>query len=304
MATFYIEAIEATQIALVKVGSPTIGTVKYGVNDPTCPNSYTVTTSSTPISLTAGQKCYWTITSTPLNFATSKYLRFTSTGKINVGGALSDLIGGNSSIPRNYCFYRLFYNCDKLVDASNLVMVNDFNSKAYCYNSMFEGCTSLTSAPELPATKLAEGCYAYMFQGCTSLKLSKSQTGDYQIPYRIPSSGTGTAAPAALNNMFANTGGTFTGTPSINTTYYLYGTLPTTPTTITYKGQQLTEFDSGIKTLKCDGKYMEDDIVVYREKGTATISYNGATIATVTDGTKTLKCAGKLMAGDVIIENE
>ena len=43
MATFYIEAIEATQIALVKNGSPTIGTVKYGVNDATCPNTYTVT---------------------------------------------------------------------------------------------------------------------------------------------------------------------------------------------------------------------------------------------------------------------
>jgi hypothetical protein len=34
---------------------------------------------------------------------------------------------------------------------------------------MFEGCTSLTTAPELPATTLANGCYEDMFSGCTSL---------------------------------------------------------------------------------------------------------------------------------------
>ena len=39
------------------------------------------------------------------------------------------LIGGETAIPRNYCFCRLFYNCTKLINASNLVMVNNFNSK-------------------------------------------------------------------------------------------------------------------------------------------------------------------------------
>jgi hypothetical protein len=34
---------------------------------------------------------------------------------------------------------------------------------------MFSGCTSLTTAPELPATELAEYCYCGMFYGCTSL---------------------------------------------------------------------------------------------------------------------------------------
>ena len=34
---------------------------------------------------------------------------------------------------------------------------------------MFNGCTSLTTAPALPATKLANSCYAYMFEECTSL---------------------------------------------------------------------------------------------------------------------------------------
>ena len=34
---------------------------------------------------------------------------------------------------------------------------------------MFYGCTSLTTAPSLPATKLAHYCYNQMFYGCTSL---------------------------------------------------------------------------------------------------------------------------------------
>ena len=56
---------------------------------------------------------------------------------------------------------------------------------------------------------------------CTNIKLSTTKTGEYQTAYRIPKSGTGTAATIALSNMFVNTGGTFTGTPEINTTYYL-----------------------------------------------------------------------------------
>jgi len=60
-----------------------------------------------------------------------------------------------------------------------------------------------------------------MFFGCSKLKLSTSQTVNYTTSYRIPKSGTGTYANSALGGMFDNTGGTFTGTPSINTTYYL-----------------------------------------------------------------------------------
>ena len=60
-----------------------------------------------------------------------------------------------------------------------------------------------------------------MFSGCTSLKLSSTKTDEYIQEYRIPSSGNGTIAGGALANMFINTGGTFTGTPSINKTYYL-----------------------------------------------------------------------------------
>ena len=34
---------------------------------------------------------------------------------------------------------------------------------------MFYGCSNLTTAPELPATTLAQGCYGEMFGGCSKL---------------------------------------------------------------------------------------------------------------------------------------
>ena len=64
-----------------------------------------------------------------------------------------------------------------------------------------------------------------MFKGCTKIKLSRSQTGEYPTEYRIPTSGTGTIALDALTEMFMDTGGTFTGTPNINTTYYTSNTV-------------------------------------------------------------------------------
>ena len=93
-----------------------------------------------------------------------------------------------------------------------------------CYYSMFDDCTSLIQAPALPATTLAASCYNRMFYGCTSIKLSVTRTGEYTQEYRIPSSGTGTTVIGDFANMFASTGGTFTGTPEINTTYYLSNT--------------------------------------------------------------------------------
>ena len=87
--------------------------------------------------------------------------------------------------------------------------------------SMFYGCTSLTTAPSLPATKLEFYCYNFMFSGCKKLKVSSVSSETYTKAYRIPKSGTGTTGLRSLNSMFANTGGTFIGTPKINTTYYL-----------------------------------------------------------------------------------
>ena len=116
------------------------------------------------------------------------------------------------------CYQYMFAGCTALTQAPALPATT---MAVGCYYFMFSNCTSLTQAPALPATTLADYCYRNMFNGCTSLKLSSTQTGEYTQEYRIPSSGTGTTASNALATMFSSTGGTFTGTPTINTTYYL-----------------------------------------------------------------------------------
>ena len=117
-----------------------------------------------------------------------------------------------------YCYSNMFQDCTGLTQAPALPATTLAN---YCYRSMFIKCTALSKISALPATTLAGGCYQHMFNGCTSLKLSTIQTGEYTQEYRIPSSGTGKTASSALSSMFNSTGGTFTGTPEINTTYYL-----------------------------------------------------------------------------------
>ena len=121
----------------------------------------------------------------------------------------------------DWCYYYMFQGCTALTQAPALPATTLAKN---CYGNMFQGCTSLTQVPELPATTLAQGCYTYMFQRCTAIKLSSTQTGEYTQEYRIPSSGTGTVGTDFLYNMFAYTGGTFKGTPEINTTYYLSNT--------------------------------------------------------------------------------
>ena len=116
------------------------------------------------------------------------------------------------------CYVNMFSGCTSLTQAPALPATTLAN---YCYSNMFNGCTSLTKVPALPATTLVIYCYYNMFYGCTKIKVSSTQTGEYAVAYRIPTDGTGTTATDALTDMFASTGGTFTGTPEINTTYYL-----------------------------------------------------------------------------------
>ena len=116
------------------------------------------------------------------------------------------------------CYFGMFSGCIALTKAPKLPATTLANS---CYLNMFRDCTSLTQAPALPATTFANYCYQYMFYGCTSIKLSSSKTDEYTQEYRIPITGTGATATNALTDMFTSTGGTFTGTPKINTTYYL-----------------------------------------------------------------------------------
>jgi hypothetical protein len=102
---------------------------------------------------------------------TSSYNRFKMTGKIGASGNIMSLLyedefEGKLTIPCSYCYQCMFRGCTSLVTAPELPATTLAEG---CYNCMFYGCTSLTTAPELPATTLAGHCYRYMFDGCTKL---------------------------------------------------------------------------------------------------------------------------------------
>ena len=120
----------------------------------------------------------------------------------------------------NTCYKYMFSNCTALINSPALPATTLATD---CYNYMFVSCTNLISIAELPALTLVSGCYSYMYNKCTKIKMSTTQTGDYQTEYRIPSSGTGSGSGTA--NMFLATGGSFKGTPTINTTYYTSNTV-------------------------------------------------------------------------------
>lgn len=114
------------------------------------------------------------------------------------------------------CYYAMFESCSSMTSAPSLpaTVLNDS-----CYEYMFYMCSSMTSIPELPATTLVHKCYAQMFRGCSSIKMSATQTGEYQNVYTFG------ANPSDYSyNMFRGTGGTFTGTPTAQT-YYTSNTI-------------------------------------------------------------------------------
>ena len=91
---------------------------------------------------------------------------------------------------------------------------------------MFSGCTSLTTAPELPATTLADYCYYGMFQRCTNLNtITLGYTGNFAD---------------APSNAFSNW---VSGVASTGTFYY-NGTDTTTGESAIPEGWTVTPFTS------------------------------------------------------------
>ena len=67
----------------------------------------------------------------------------------------------------NARFCLLFKNCTALTSAPDLPATT---LAEYCYYSMFNSCSSLKVAPALPATTLAASCYENMFICCSNLQ--------------------------------------------------------------------------------------------------------------------------------------
>lgn len=108
------------------------------------------------------------------------------------------------------CYLSMFLGCSSLTTVPALPATTLAKT---CYSQMFKSCTSLTALPVLPAVYMIQGCYTQMFYGCSQICLSSSYTGDYTNVYRLPYSGYASGATSFASSMFANTGGTFTGSP-------------------------------------------------------------------------------------------
>ena len=88
-------------------------------------------------------------------------------------------------------------------------------------NNKFSNCTSLTTAPELPATTLANNCYSKMFSGCTSLQVYSSSGTGHDKAWPIPTSGSASSY-ISQSRMFYNCPGSYASSPivNLNTTFY------------------------------------------------------------------------------------
>ena len=115
-----------------------------------------------------GDKVWWRGDNTSFS-SNGNFYKFAMTGSIEASGNVMSLLDKTCksvTIPNEYCFFYLLSWNEALKTAPELPATKLAN---YCYSRMFMGCSSLTTAPELPATNLANYCYSEMFYSCTSL---------------------------------------------------------------------------------------------------------------------------------------
>lgn len=236
-------------VQLTKVWSPTSVTLETSTD---WTNWTTYTFGDTITLSNVWDKVYWRNTSetdTWFGSWAGNHYRFSMTWSIAWSWDINYLLNKNSTttIISNNCFSNLFISCTALKTPPKLpattltqycyswMFSSSWLTKTpklpattlanLCYASMFNGCTDLTELPELPATTLASFCYTSMFKSCSKIKLSTTQTWDYQTEYRIPIIWTWIDASDSMSNMFTSSWWTFTWTPSINTTYYTSNTV-------------------------------------------------------------------------------
>ena len=83
---------------------------------------------------------------------------------------------------KNARFCNLFKSCIALISAPELPATTLANE---CYSSMFFDCTNLKKAPALPAETLADGCYSEMFARCLQLSTVKMLALSDQITSKL-----------------------------------------------------------------------------------------------------------------------
>ena len=172
---FYIEVLEGGKdgnVKLVKKGSPDEISLLYSFDN----KNWSDWDYTTGTDLNVGEKLYLKSKTNNGSFSNdeSSYYTFNCLygSKVNVCGNIMSLLYNDFVDKKELkdigVFYRLFYQCYPVTDASNLVLPATTLTEQ-CYRYMFYYCYNLIAAPELPATTLAQYCYWSMFANCTSL---------------------------------------------------------------------------------------------------------------------------------------
>ena len=210
-------------VRINKTGSPTAVTFEYSTDNST----WSTYTFGTYIYLDhIWDKVYFRNTSesdTLLNLWNNDYYYFVISWSVSASWDVTTLLNKNwTDTVWSYCFLLLFVGCTGLTTPPSMPATN---LSDLCYQYMFLNCSGLEALPNLPALTVPYFWYRGMFQSCSKIKLSTSKTWEYVNEYRIPTSWTGTVWKNGLLDMFSGTWGSFTWTPSINTTYYTSNTV-------------------------------------------------------------------------------
>lgn len=125
--------------------------------------------NDTSVPLTnAGDKVYIRATSSNASFSGNVgWISFVISGLVSASGNIMSLLDkncGGTSVPDRA--FRYLFDHATLTTAPELPATNLAEE---CYQGMFTCCSSLVTAPELPATNLADRCYFEMFRNCFSL---------------------------------------------------------------------------------------------------------------------------------------
>lgn len=97
---------------------------------------------------------------------------FTGSGKFNIDGHLTSLLGENRT-PITHAFYELFQDNNTIINANKL-KIDGSSYGIYAFFAMFRNCQNLKSAPELLANYVSQGTFSHMFYNCTSLQYPPS----------------------------------------------------------------------------------------------------------------------------------
>ena len=158
----------------IKKGNEDAPTITLQVSDNGTSWTTLGNTSTTALNITipVGGKKY--IRSTSANaWGNSKgNNQFLSTGLYGAHGDIMTLLGYDTLKG---------YDCQSMFRQSPITTAPELPATILaqnCYNFMFFNCSSLTTAPELPATTLVNYCYTWMFAGCTSLNEIKCNATD------------------------------------------------------------------------------------------------------------------------------